>query len=74
MAQLVDLARAPRPLGSPEHARVHDHLIDRLRRLGLEIVDTPSTPLAHAAADGDVLDVATPRPDVARLPGTASTG
>jgi hypothetical protein len=36
MARLVEVARAPRPVGSPEHDRVRGYLIDRLRDYGLD--------------------------------------
>ncbi|WP_157556708.1 M28 family peptidase [Nocardia acidivorans] len=31
-----EIARAPHPVGTPEHDRVRDHLADELRKLGLE--------------------------------------
>jgi hypothetical protein len=36
MARLVEVARAPRPVGSPEHDRVRGYLVDRLRDYGLD--------------------------------------
>ncbi len=72
MAQLVDVARAPRPVGSPEHARVRDYLADRLRRSGLDVDSGAAT--ATAAVHAGVVDVATPGNVVARLRGSASTG
>lgn len=37
MADVTDLARAPHPIGSAEHARVRDRLSGRLRALGLSV-------------------------------------
>ena len=69
MSQLVEIARAPRPPGSPEHDRVRGYLEDRLRALGLE----PEVQVATAAAIAPgSAEVATVRNVVARLSGTAS--
>jgi hypothetical protein len=71
MALLVDIARSPRPTGSPEHARVRDYLVERLRALGLEPeVQTTTSSLRGEGA----VRTATVRNVIARLPGTASTG
>jgi hypothetical protein len=71
MAILTDVARLPRPVGSPEHARVRQLLIERLRGLGLE----PEVQTAPALAQTEeVARGATVRNIVGRLPGTASTG
>jgi hypothetical protein len=72
MSQLVEIARAPRPVGAPEADRVRAYLEERLRTLGLEV--EPSTPTVVAHGAGDVVDVASVRNVVARLPGSASTG
>jgi hypothetical protein len=71
MAQLVEMARAPRPLGSPEHTRVREMILDRLESLGLE-------PQVHTTVSlrrsGPAARAVTVRNILARIPGTASTG
>jgi hypothetical protein len=71
MSQLVDLARAPRPPGSPEHSRVRELLVERLEDLGLE-------PRLHTTVSlrrtGQTVRAVTLRNVVARIPGTASSG
>lgn len=37
MADIRQIARAPHPTGSAEHARVREHLLARMRALGLEV-------------------------------------
>src|SRR5690606_27598990 len=37
MADIEQIARAPHPTGSPEHARVRAYLLDRMVELGLQI-------------------------------------
>lgn len=71
MATLVELARRPHVVGSPEHARVRETIVERLRDLGLdpEIQTTVSM-----RARGDYVRAATVRNIVARVPGRASTG
>ncbi len=71
MSMLVEIARAPHPTGSPEHARVRDYLIGRLRSLGLEPEVQTTTALVQR---GTAARAATVRNVVARLPGTNSTG
>lgn len=71
MSQLVDIAQAPRPVGSLEHSRVRDHLVERLTALGLE-VRVQEQPVVAVEGDGAV--VATVRNVIGRYPGTASTG
>ncbi|MDZ7781093.1 MAG: M28 family peptidase [Gemmatimonadota bacterium] len=71
MAVVSDIARAPRPPGSPEHARVRENLVSRLTALGLE----PSVQTTTAALEGDgFARTATVRNVVARVPGTDPTG
>lgn len=71
MAELVEIARAPHPTGSPENARVRGLIVDRLRTLGLDPrVDSATSVVrrggaAHSAVVHDI---------VARVPGTSSTG
>ncbi len=71
MSLLVEMASAPRPVGSPEHRRVRASIEARLRSLGLE----PQVQTATSGAlAGGTLTAATIRNVVARVPGTASTG
>jgi CheY-like chemotaxis protein len=71
MATLMELARAPHPTGSPEHARVRGLLLERLRDLGLQPeVQTTTSVTAY----GSQVRSATVRNIVARLPGTSPTG
>ncbi len=71
MSLLVEIARAPRPVGSPEHERVRESIEARLLSLGLE----PSVQTTTAATqDGGTVTAATVRNVVARVAGTASTG
>lgn len=70
-AALEEIARAPRPAGSPEHARVRNYLLAELRALGLE----PEVQTTTAVREGaDFARSATVRNVMARLPGSASTG
>ncbi|HET9948593.1 MAG TPA: M28 family peptidase, partial [Longimicrobiales bacterium] len=71
MAQLVEIAQAPRPTGSPEHDRVMRYLVDRLTYLGLDPEVQTATVVRRA--DGSAV-AATVRNVVARLPGSAPTG
>ena len=71
VAELVEVARAPRPAGSPENERVRAYLLGRLRSLGLEAEVRTSTAFTR---DSALVRSATPRNVVARIPGTASTG
>jgi hypothetical protein len=71
MSVLDDVARAPRPTGSPEHARVRADLIQRLRALGLE----PELQVTTAMIEGpDYARAATVRNVMARVPGADPTG
>lgn len=70
-ARVAAMVRAPRPTGSPEHARVRQLLVDELEALGLE----PRIQTATAVFEqGDFARAATVRNVLARVPGTASTG
>ncbi len=71
LSQLVEIARAPRPPGSPEHERVRVFLEDRLRALGLEPEVQVATASTMAAGSADVLTV---RNVLVRLSGAASSG
>lgn len=68
---LVEMSRRPHPPGSPEHDRVRDLLVDRLRELGLEPEIQEATQIV---ARRERARAATVRNVVARIPGTASTG
>lgn len=71
LTELVDIARAPHPPGSPEHARVRSLLLERLRSLGLEPEVQTTT---YLRSTEDEASGATVRNLMARIPGTASTG
>jgi hypothetical protein len=71
MATVVEIARAPHPTGSPEHTRVRDYLVDRMRSLGLEPEVQTTTSVIER---GTAARAATVRNLMARIPGTASTG
>jgi hypothetical protein len=72
MTTLIDIARRPRPVGSPEHTRVRQLLVDRLQELGLE--PQIQTAVARGEVAAGHVRMATVRNIVARLPGTASSG
>jgi hypothetical protein len=71
LAALVEMARAPRPVGSPEHTRVREAIVERLEELGLDSEIHTSMPLWRS---GQTVRAVTLRNIVARIPGTASTG
>ncbi|NNL30850.1 MAG: M20/M25/M40 family metallo-hydrolase [Gemmatimonadetes bacterium] len=78
MGLVEDIAREAHPPGSPEHARVRELLLERLRQLGLEPeVQTTTSMLEFPASAGGgdgVAQVATVRNIVARIPGSNPTG
>jgi len=49
LADVREIARAPHPVGSTEHARVQDWLLRRMQGLGLQ-VSTQSGPISRGAA------------------------
>lgn len=71
MATLIEIARAPHPTGSPEHARVREFLVDRLEQMGLE--PEVQTGVAQIQRNGSGRAVTT-RNIVARIEGTDPTG
>lgn len=71
MSQLVEIARAPRPVGSPEHARVAGYLSARLETLGLDVETQTET---RTVVDSVAATSAVIRNILARRPGTAPTG
>jgi hypothetical protein len=70
-AELVEVARAPRPTGSPESERVRGYLLGRLRSLGLDAGVRTSTAFVR---DGALVRAATVRNVVAPIPGADPTG
>ena len=71
MSQLVEIARAPRPPGSPEHERVRSLLATRLSELDME-VEVRSEDVLEV--DSAVATLATVHDVVARRPGSDPTG
>lgn len=71
MTELIEIARAPHPPGAPEHARVREHLVNRLEELGLE---TEIQTVQSMRQNGGFARIGTMRNIVARLPGTDPTG
>ncbi len=71
MTDLIEIAQAPHPPGSPEHARVRGYLEARLTDLGLDPQVQTTTALLRG---GPYAIAATVRNVVARLPGRESTG
>ena len=78
MAVLADMTRAPHAPGSPEHARVLNLLVERLRDLGLDPeIQTATTLLERGgpvSGDPSYARAATVRNIVARLPGRDPSG
>ncbi|WP_280386009.1 M20/M25/M40 family metallo-hydrolase [Nocardia wallacei] len=68
------IASRPHPVGTAEHDRVRDHLVDRLRNLGLDTEIQSGIGRYPAAIERDVLGMARVDNIVARLPGTDPTG
>lgn len=71
LPELVELARAPRPPGSPEHARVRGWIVDRLAGMGLEPRVQVATPTVTSR---NRIRAATVRNVMARVEGTDPTG
>jgi hypothetical protein len=71
MSVVGEIVRAPRPTGSPEHARVRGELVARLAALGLDPEVQTGTALLEGAG---FARAATVRNVVARMPGTDPTG
>ncbi|BAL85736.1 putative M28-family peptidase [Actinoplanes missouriensis 431] len=70
------IAAAPHPAGSPANEKVHDHLIDTLRGLGLspESQDTVTIQGGTLSASAGGAGLARVRNVVTLIPGAASTG
>lgn len=75
LRHVQQIARAPHPVGLPEHARVRDYLVAELRRLGLEVEVQRATSLnpAFGAKWKGPVPAAAVENVVARLRGTAGT-
>jgi len=71
MSQLVEIARLPRPPGSPEHDRVLSYLTARLRSLGL---DPQLRSDAWISREDGRARVVLSRNVLVRIPGEAPTG
>lgn len=71
LSNLVELARAPRPVGSPEHTRARELVMGWLEELGLEPEIHHSVSVQRGV---DGARAVTIRNVVARIPGQASTG
>jgi hypothetical protein len=71
MSQLVEIARRPHPIGSPEHERVRSYLTERLGSLGL---DPQVQTVTRVTRDSKTAEAVTIRNIVARVPGSSSTG
>jgi Peptidase family M28 len=70
-----EIARAPHPVGSAEHAQVRDYLLGELRALGLapEVQRATGTNEAYGAKWKGAVPAAHVENIVVRLPGTSST-
>ncbi|MEU4693112.1 M28 family peptidase [Actinoplanes sp. NPDC023714] len=75
-AEVRTIAAVPHPAGSAANARVHDHLIETLRGLGLspESQDTVTIQGGTLSASAGGAGLARVRNVVTLIPGTASTG
>lgn len=71
MVELEALAQEPRPVGSPEHTRVRERLVERLQELGLEPGIHTSTAMTGA---GESRRAVTLRNVLARVEGVDPTG
>ena len=71
MHHLVEIARAPHPVGSAEHDRVRDYLLAQLRALGLEVQLQAGTGRMH---DHGIETVGHVENIVARLRGSDPAG
>ena len=71
MSTLIEIATDAHPPGSPEHARVREFLLERLRSLGLEPEVQTTTVLIQRPTTARA---ATVRNVVVRIPGTDPTG
>jgi hypothetical protein len=71
MSLVTDMAREPHPTGSPDHTRVRDLLLDRMRAMGLDPQVQETTTVVETDQRGRA---ATVRNIIARIPGIAPTG
>lgn len=72
MADVEAIAREPHPPGSPAHARVRDHLVERLRAVGLAA--RVERAVAKRVGPGGLARLASVENIVATRPGTAPGG
>jgi hypothetical protein len=72
MRDVVAIANAPHPVASPEHDRVRDYLLGRLKELGLIPEARPTDSGVHKARGPDAFAIVTNI--VARIHGAKSTG
>lgn len=73
MDDLREIARRPRPVGSPEHTRVRNLLQARLSELGMDVELQTSTLLPRTGGEDQVV-ATTLRNVLVRVQGRASTG
>ena len=71
MDDLREIARAPHPVGSVEHARVRRYIVAQLERHGVQTEIQETTALLRS---GPFVRAVTVRNILGRLPGTDSTG
>ncbi|MFG1794659.1 M20/M25/M40 family metallo-hydrolase [Nocardia sp. NPDC049149] len=74
MRTVTAIAQRPHPIGTAEHDRVRDYLVEQLRTLGLDTEVQTGVGRAPAAIERDVLSMGRVANIVARLPGTQSKG
>jgi Peptidase family M28 len=72
MRDVDAIAKAPHPLTSPEHDRVRNYLLSRLKELGLNPEARTTASRAHKIGEPDAFAIVTNI--VARISGTKSTG
>lgn len=72
--QVERIAVAPHPVGTAEHARVRDHLVGELRRLGLKPEVQEAVGVAPRGERGEPVTAGRVYNIVAVIPGTAPTG
>jgi hypothetical protein len=74
LTSLREIAKAPHPSGSVEHARVRQYLQDEFTRLGIPVSVHEETVVYGSSKQVGSLRAATIKNIVARLPGTANGG
>lgn len=71
---VLRIASAPHPMGSVEHGRVRDYVVETFRRLGLDVAEHAGVVARRASRADDGAHVAYVTNVVARLRGSAATG